>query len=117
VPIEYEPTLDWFVYVASLVNAAKPDFMCARAMSNSDLVIDYTQMRKGDKLTVMSLFAEAKEALKTLVFPISFANRMPRDRKNMGNYILVETKLCKALNLLNVRVVTSCSKRAVRWNT
>ena len=103
VPIEYEPTLDWFVYVASLVNAAKPDFMCARAMSNSDLVIDYTQMRKGDKLTVMSLFAEAKEALKTLVFPISFANRMPRDRKNMGNYILVETKLCKALNLLNTR--------------
>jgi hypothetical protein len=28
---------------------------------------------------------------------------MPRDRKNMGNYILVETKLCKALNLLNAR--------------
>ena len=59
-PIEYEPTLDWFVYVASLVNAAKPDFMCARAMSNSDLVIDYTQMRKGDKLTVMSLVRRGK---------------------------------------------------------
>jgi hypothetical protein len=103
VPFDYEPTLDWFVYVASLVNAAKPDFICARAMSNSDLVIDYTRMQKGDKLTVMSLFAEAKEALKTMVFPISFADRMPRDRKTAGNYLLVETKLCKMLKTLNLR--------------
>jgi len=103
VPAEYEPTLDWFVYVASLVNAAKPDFICARAMSNSDMVIDYTRMRKGDKLTVMSLFAEAKEALKTMVFPISFADRIPRDRRKAGNYLLVETKVCKALRLLSTR--------------
>src|ERR1035438_9794371 len=78
----------------------KPDFVCARAMSNSDLVIDMLQQGSGDRTLVSSLIAEANEARKTLFFPNFCATRMPKDSVKAGNHILVNTKMCRALNLL-----------------
>ena len=66
-------------------------------------MIDWLQMKKGDKATYLDLVANAMEALKTPVFPLCFASRIPKDRQEAGDYILVETKLCRALATLRLR--------------
>lgn len=80
--------------------ASRPDFLCRVAMSNSDLVIDYTQMRKGDKQVVDQLFDESALAIETPYFPVSYQDRMPAARKAAGNYVLVSTELCRCLAAL-----------------
>jgi hypothetical protein len=100
---EYERTEAGFLRVASAFNEHKADFVTARAASNSDRMIDWLQMRKGDKATFDALATNAMEALKTPIFPLCFASRIPRDRQESGDYILVETKLCRALAILRSR--------------
>jgi hypothetical protein len=48
IPVDYEPTLDHFIRLCMVMIEHKPDFICARAMSNSDLVIDMLQQGKGE---------------------------------------------------------------------
>ena len=78
----------------------KEDFILRREASNSDLVIDWLQMRKGDKETVDALLNHSAAVLKTPVFPMCYAERVPLDRKKAGDYLLVETRACRALNAL-----------------
>jgi len=99
----YEPTEEGFVTVCKAFNAMKADFVTAMAMSNSDAVIDWIQMRKGSKSAVLQLITNSMEALKTPIFPMCFANRIPKERREAGNYLLVETKLCRALAILDAR--------------
>lgn len=100
IPVDYTATEENFVALCAKFNEVKPDFITAHAMSNSDQVIDWEVMKKGDKLAIEKLHAEAKKALKTPYFPMCFANRIPADRIKAGNYILVETKLCRMINQL-----------------
>ena len=95
VPEDYEPTLDSFINVCMIFNNKRPDFICARVASNSEQVIDWTNMRKGVESNVLELDAESKEALKTPFFPVSFEGRMPKARQKAGDYVLVMTKLCQ----------------------
>ena len=100
---EYERTEAGFVRAATAFAELKADFVTAKAASNSDRMIDWLQMKKGDKATYLDLVANAMEALKTPVFPLCFASRIPKDRQEVGDYILVETKLCRALATLRLR--------------
>jgi hypothetical protein len=77
IPADYEPSLENFVHLCKIMIEHKPDFICARAMSNSDAVIDMLQQSKGDRNLVSSLIAEAKEARRTLFFPMSYEGRIP----------------------------------------
>jgi hypothetical protein len=99
----YEPSEAGFLAVAKAFNDHKEDFVTRLAMSNSYVVIDWLQMQKGDKRIVESLIANSMEALKTPIFPICFASRIPKARQDAGDYILVETKLCRALSILRSR--------------
>jgi hypothetical protein len=99
----YEPNEPGFVAVAKAFNDHKEDFVTRLAMSNSYVVIDWLQMKKGDKRTVDDLIANSMEALKTPIFPMCFASRIPKARREAGDYILVETKLCRALRILGAR--------------
>ena len=78
----------------------REDFILRREASNSDLVIDSLQMRKGGKEIVDALLTHSAEVLKTPVFPMCYADRIPYDRKKAGDYVLVETQACRALNAL-----------------
>ena len=55
IPVAYEPTLDHFIRLCMVMIEHKPDFICVRAMSNSDAVIDMLQQSKGDRNLVSSL--------------------------------------------------------------
>ena len=99
----YEPTEEGFIVVCKAFNAMKTDFVTAMAMSNSDVVIDWLQMRKGSKSAVLQLINNSMEALRTPFFPVCFASRIPKARREAGDYLLVETKLCRALAILDAR--------------
>jgi hypothetical protein len=99
----YDVTKEGFVEVCKAFNALKDDFVTAMAMSNSDVVIDWLQMKKGSKSAVLQLIDNSMKALKTPFFPMCFASRVPRERREAGDYILVETKLCRALDILKAR--------------
>jgi hypothetical protein len=77
----YEPTEEGFVAVCKAFNAMKTDFVTAMAMSNSDVVIDWLQMRKGSKSAVLQLINNSLEALRTPFFPVCFASRIPKARR------------------------------------
>jgi len=87
---EYERTEAGFVRAATAFAELKADFVTAKAASNSDRMVDWLQMRKGDKATFLELVTNAMEALKTPIFPLCFASRIPKDRQEAGDYILVE---------------------------
>jgi hypothetical protein len=99
----YQPTEEGFVAVCKAFNAMKADFVTAMAMSNSDLVIDWIQMKKGSKQVVLDLINNSMDGLKTPIFPACFATRIPKERRDAGDYVLVETKLCRALAILKAR--------------
>lgn len=100
---DYTPTIENFVAVCKAINAGKEDYRGARAMSNSDAIIDSTVMKKGDQGIVDMLFAEADELVKMPYFPMCFADRVPAKRKAAQDYILVETKLCRAIQQIETR--------------
>ena len=85
----------------------REDYMLRREASNSDLVIDYLQMHKGDAATVAELLKHSEVVMKTPVFPMCWdlpmRSRIPAKRKAAGDYLLVETKACKAINELTAR--------------
>jgi hypothetical protein len=60
-------------------------------------------MKKCDKATYLDLVTNAMEAIKTLIFQLCLASRIPRDRLEAGDYLLVETKLWGALAILRLR--------------
>jgi hypothetical protein len=99
----YEQSEAGFLAIARAFNEHKPDFVARLAMSNSFIVIDWLQMQKGSKRIVDSLIANSMEALKTPIFPMCFASRIPKARREAGDFILVETKLCRALRILRSR--------------
>jgi hypothetical protein len=100
---EYERTEAGFLRVAKAFAEHKDDFVTAKAASNSDRMIDWLQMKKGDQATYLELAANAAEALKTPIFPLCFSSRIPKERLEAGDYVLVETRLCRALAILKLR--------------
>jgi hypothetical protein len=100
---EYEATEAYMVKVAKLFVDMKADFVARKAMSNSSYIIDWTQMRKGEKWLVDELVANSMLALNTPIFPLCFKDRIPAKRREAGDYILVETKMCFGLGVLNAR--------------
>ena len=96
----YVPTLSGFIDICKQWLINKPDFITARAMSNADKVIDWTQAGKGNRDLVMELVEDASWAEATPVFPVSYEQRIPAKRKAAGDYILVWTLQCRAIQAL-----------------
>lgn len=83
--------------------SARKDFMLRREASNSDLVIDWLQMRKGDKKLVDSLIEHSETVLDTPIYPVSYEGRIPPELRGKGGYLLVKTLACRALDKLMVQ--------------
>ena len=97
---EYNPDLENFVKTSIDWLTARPDYMAAFAMTNSDKIIDWTVAHKGSKSVVDVLVKQAAIIEQTPVFPVSYAGRIPAKRKLAGDYLLVWTKQCLALKAL-----------------
>jgi hypothetical protein len=102
IPVDYKPEVEDFVQLCITFMKVRQPFLCKRAASNSDMVIDYLQQGKGNKKMVTELCQEAKLSEKTLIFPASYVRqgRAPKDRIEAGNYLLVRTEVCAALEEL-----------------
>ncbi len=93
---------------------AKPDFVDALEANNSEYVIDWYSMRKGDDEVARVLIDGATRVHRfkdaagkrhpipcyPMTWDMDGKCRIPPDRKAKGDYLLVETEVCRSLNAL-----------------
>jgi hypothetical protein len=100
--------------VLPYLETCKKDFVNAFEANNSEYLIDWCAMRKGDEQVATALFDGAQRihtyqdatGKRRLIpcFPKTWDMagkcRIPADRKAKGDYLLVETEVCRSLNTL-----------------
>jgi hypothetical protein len=92
----------------------KGDFLNAFEANNSEYVIDWCAMGKGDEKVARTLFDGAKRIHRYTdamgkrrqnpcypkTWDVDGKCRIPADRRAKGDYLLVETEVCRSLNAL-----------------
>jgi hypothetical protein len=95
----------------------RDEFLLRREATYADCVIDWMQMRKGNKVFVEELMTHALTILEymdpngelqpipcfPMVYDLPGRSRVPYPRKASRDYILVETRACQAINRLVAR--------------
>jgi hypothetical protein len=93
------------------------EFLLRREASYADRVIDWLQMRKGNKAFVEGLMTHALSILEytdpygvvqpipcfPMIYDLAGRSRVPYARKVARDYIVVETRACQAINRLVAR--------------
>lgn len=102
----------------------RPDHQLVSCARHSEKVIDWKQMRKGDKAEVDSLLNQSAAVLtygphkrEIPCFPVAYQDRIPHARKRAGDYILIETDTCHGLGLLLTerdQIIEAC--RQAEWD-
>jgi hypothetical protein len=112
-----DPTVFAQTVALPYLKARRP-FQNRRVATNSEYVIDWFQQHAGNEVIAKGLIDESQQVLTYTdaqgklqpipVFPKSWAlpggkRKIPRTRLETGDYLLVETKACQALNVLAAR--------------
>ena len=122
-PTDYTLKAIWFL-------EHRGEYLLRREATYADHVIDYLQMRKGNRAFVEELMRNALRVLEYVdengvvqpipcfprLYDLPERSRVPRARKVAGDYVLVETKACQAINRMTARRNTLLEiARRIEW--